>query len=312
MRRAFTLIEFTATLAVVSVAGCLAAVATGFQPEPDDKKPDPGVSGDPEVIKAQKEKLALEQQLKDATHIRGLQQAFVMHAQNNKDRFPLPSLYDLKDNTVKLQGPEKDTTANIYSMLLYNGYIAPDMLVSPAESNDKIKACDTYEYDRPKKAANPPLALWDPGFSADFSDGNTGHASYAHLMPSKPRYPLWTSTFDATQPVLGNRGPKVAAVTYKGEPGARTATPEIHGKSKTFAIHATPDAWEGNIAFADGHVEFMTQLTHAKRTFKNDKDEAMPDVLFLNEDTDPADTNIILGIFTHAGPTTRNFKAIWD
>jgi prepilin-type processing-associated H-X9-DG protein len=139
-----------------------------------------------------------------------------------------------------------------------------------------------------------------------------GHTSYAHLMPSKPRYPLWTSTFDATQPVLGNRGPKVAAVTYKGEPGARTATPEIHGKSKTFAIHATPDAWEGNIAFADGHVEFMTQLTHAKRTFKNDKDEALPDVLFLNEDTDPADTNIILGIFTHAGPTTRNFKAIWD
>lgn len=309
-RRGFTLTELITTLVIGATAGCLAAVAVGLQPEPEEKQP--VVSGDPEVIRAQKEKLALERQLKDATHVRGLQQALIIHAQNNKDRYPLPSQYDLKDDTVKALGAEKDTTANIYSLLLFNGYISPEMLVSPAESNDKIKACETYEYDRPRKAANPPMALWDPGFSADFSDGNTGNASYAHLMPSKPRHPLWSCTFDATQPVVGNRGPRVSGVTYQGEPDKRTATPEISGKSRTFAIHGPPETWEGNIAFADGHVEFMTQMTHAKRAFKNEKDEALPDVLFLNEDADPADTNIILGIFTHAGPTTRNFRAIWD
>ncbi|HYE62654.1 MAG TPA: prepilin-type N-terminal cleavage/methylation domain-containing protein [Phycisphaerales bacterium] len=311
--RAFTLTELTATLAVLAAGACLTAVCVGQQPEDEPKKPSPKVSGDPEVIKAEKQKKAKEDQIKDSTHVRGIHQGLVMFAQNNKDKFPLPSVIDKGDHTVKAgQATEKDTTANIMSMLVFNGFFGPELCVSPAESNDKIKADEDYEYASPRRAVKPEAALWDPAFSADFSDGNTGNFSYAHLMPSKSRLEQWGNTFKATEPAIGNRGPKVVAVTYQGEADKLRAVPEVNGKSKTYAIHGPADSWEGNIAFNDNHVEYMSEMTHPKRTFKDAKEIARPDVLFFNEDNDPSDSNTILGIFTHAGPSTKNFKAIWD
>ena len=309
MRRGFTLTELTTVLVLGGMGGCRGAVAMGLQPEPEEK---PAVSGDPEAARAEKERISLAKQLKCATQVRSIHQGFIVFANNNRDRYPLPSLVDLGDDTVRERGAEKDTTSNLFSMLIYFGAVSPEMMVSPAESNDKVKVYEEYEYDAPKRAVNPQAALWDPGFSADFSDGNTGNTSYAHLILSKSRHDLWKlGKFDATLPVVGNRGPKVTAVTYKGEPDALKAEPQVSGKSKTFAIHGSPDAWEGNIAFNDNHVEFLTEMTH-KRTFKLEPEGERPDVLFFNEELDPTDTNIFMGIFTHAGPSTRNFRAIWD
>ena len=94
-------------------------------------------------------------QLKDQTQVRGIVQAMQLWAQNNGDRYPLPSLIDKDNATVGEIGAAKDTTANIYSILIYNGNIPTEICVSPAESNGKIEEFGTYALDKPASAVNP-------------------------------------------------------------------------------------------------------------------------------------------------------------
>src|SRR5690606_32187581 len=126
-------------------------------------------------------------QVKDAAQIRNFIQAMVVFALNNKDVYPLPSLLALNNDTVADAGAAKDTTANTFSILVYQGAISTELLVSPAESNPTIKRFNDYEFVDPKAAVNPAKALWDPALSADFSEGKTGHISYAHLQPTGGR-----------------------------------------------------------------------------------------------------------------------------
>src|SRR6478736_6361381 len=58
----------------------------------------------------------------ESSYIRGIHQGMVLWAQNNKDVYPLPSLVDVKDDTVAEKGREKDTTANIMSLMIFNGF----------------------------------------------------------------------------------------------------------------------------------------------------------------------------------------------
>jgi hypothetical protein len=133
-------------------------------------------------------------------------------------------------------------------------------------------------------------------------------------MPSKSRAATWKFDPKAKErPELGNRAPKILSVKYVGE-GVEL---EFGGKSKTLLIHGEPESWEGNIAFADNHVDFAKQMWSAKHTFKEQAAEGQPektrpDVWFFNEDTDPTDSNTAMGIYTRAGASSRNFKPIWD
>jgi hypothetical protein len=53
-------------------------------------------------------------------------------------------------------------------------------------------------------------------------------------------------------------------------------------------------------------------MWNPKHTYKDAKGNLHPDVFFYNEPEDTTDTNSMMGIFTHAGISTRNFKSIWD
>src|SRR5215831_18923604 len=71
-------------------------------------------------------------QIKDSTQVRGIHQGMVLALPQNDDSYPLPSRLDKGDTTVAAQGREKDTTANIISILIYNGFVGPELCVSPA------------------------------------------------------------------------------------------------------------------------------------------------------------------------------------
>jgi hypothetical protein len=246
--------------------------------------------------------------LKDSTQIRGIHQAMVVWIQSNNDQFPLPSRIDLNDFTVPEQGPAKDTTANIYSMLIWVGSVGTEMFISPAEVNGNINMHETYEFQDPRAAVNPAKALWDPAFRADFTSQEGGHTSYAHLLPSGPRSKLWRNDFNAATPILGNRGQQVAAVQYNK---AGIASPVYaNPQSNTLLIHGTRARWEGNIAFNDNHVEFVTTPKSGHYTAADGSKRE--DLLFFDEPDDPTGLNYYLGIFTKAGPEPKNFRAIWD
>lgn len=304
---AFTLTELAATIA--ASAGLLAVASMMF-----------GVGSQPDEASVRAQNI----QLKDATQIRGISQAMVLWAQNNKDNYPLPSTLDVQDMTVSAKGTSKDTSANILSMLVFSGFVPTNLLVSPAEVSANIRVYDNYEFVNPKASQVGAQALWDPGFSVDFTDGKIGSLSYAHQIPAAERRARWSNTFSATEPIIGTRGPQVAAVRDAGNTIPADSIPIYATKSSlTLKIMGKPDTWEGNIAYNDGHVNFETTVAPKELQYTtltpNAADPINPyiqgrahDVLFFDEPDAAKKENAYLGIFTHAGPSTKYFRAIWD
>jgi len=216
-------------------------------------------------------------QLKDSTQIRGIHQGMILWAGNNSDKYPLPSEID-KGNTTLLPTQGKDLTRHLFSVLIFNGFFSPELCVSPAETNGNMKIYDKYQYSEPVAAAgaDKKLAAWDPAFRALNTDlvlpGNTagdpGGFSYGHMPPLGNRKPKWSNTFQATEAIVGNRGPAYTntgagatlawtLVTSASNPGGGT-TP-IGTGSNTLGIHGGRTTWEGNISYNDNHVNFETR-----------------------------------------------------
>jgi hypothetical protein len=246
-------------------------------------------------------------QLKDSTQVRGIHQAMVVWAQNNRDQYPLPSVIDANNDTVAEIGTAKDTTNNILSMLIYNGSIGTEMLISPGEASGQIQLYDTYEFEKPSGALNPEKAMWDPKLRADFTAKEPAHNSYAHLLPSGARLGQWNNNFNQDVVILGNRGPRVTAVTYDGK---GVAKPALDEQSVTMLIHGSRVKWEGNVAFNDNHVEFLSSVAAGK--YKTAAGAERQDVLFYDEPDDAGGTNAFLGIYIGAGGSPPEFKTIWD
>lgn len=211
-------------------------------------------------------------QLKDSTQIRGLIQGFAIFAQNNKDDYPLPSRLDANNATMTFASSplEKDNTGNIFSLMIYNGYCPPALLICPAEiDKQRIRADDGYQYGAPDLAASPDLAVWDPGFAGipdeDTSNkgvgngrrnnGAFGNTSYAHTPPFGARARTWTASFSSSEAVMANRGP-----LYGGQPGSWILAPGPTGTgSNSLKIYGLGPTWKGNVGYNDGRVSFESR-----------------------------------------------------
>ncbi len=283
--RGMTLVE---VLAVLAGSIFLAAIATVVQPAPRT-----GCGG----------------RLKDASQVRGVLQALVLFAQNNSDAYPLPSRLDIDNNTVPQRGTAKDTSANIYSLLMWNGLVTAQLLVSPRESGH-VEQYEGYELASPQAAANPSKALWDPAFRADFTGNEPGGVSYAHMLPGGTRFARWATTFNATEAVLANRGPKVRSVTHKAN-GTIDAI-DADSRSVTYQFREPYSKWSGCVGYHDNHVKVEQHMSPKGITYLNEGGKAMADTIFYDEPDDPAGTNAFLSLFITAGDNRSDFTAIWD
>jgi prepilin-type N-terminal cleavage/methylation domain-containing protein len=215
---------------------------------------------------------AAARQIKDSSQVRGVVQAMAIWANNNQDNYPLPSTLDKNGNTVKdnsdpTKAPNSDITRHIMSLMLFNGSVPTDLLISPAESNGVIAQYANYEFNSPKNAAasDKSLALWDPAFRATPADvaigpvgKGSGGCSYAHSPPFGKQKNKWSNTFSATEAILGNRGP---AYTGDAQKGWNLKAPAYFAgdQSYTLLVHGARTTWEGNIGFNDSHVDFQTK-----------------------------------------------------
>ncbi|MGV6813783.1 MAG: type II secretion system protein [Phycisphaerales bacterium] len=262
--------------------------------------------------------------LKDSTQIRSLMQGLVIFAGNNKDNYPLPSRIDKNDKTIELGNNEnsqvKNTTGNIFSILINQGVIETGICFSPIELGN-YEEYTQYEFEAPEGAApgtgNNGLseALWDPNFKATPLDtgadaGTMGSSSfgaayedlpggfsYAHTPPFQFRRSQWGNTFDALEPAVSNRGP-----IYTLNGGGATGTWDLiqddgvvaDGKnplglnSVTLAMNGARTEWAGNVGFNDSHVELFNRPDPAKivwtYTALNNQDRTQADNIFMNED----------------------------
>ena len=240
-------------------------------------------------------------QLKDSTQIRSIMQAMVIFAGSNKDNYPLPSRVDRNDKTLDL-GPGvstqlKNTTGNIFSILISQGMIETGICYSPVELGE-YEEYVYYEFDSPcggvTTNGNLSEALWDPNFKATLLDEGAdagtpgspcgsgtvidaaawtelqGGFSYAHTPPFAFRRPQWANTFDALEPSLATRGPAFELedgdalrgnwILYDDDAGGSDAdshTDPMGVNSVTLRLHGSKTEWAGNIGFNDAHVEFF-------------------------------------------------------
>ncbi len=240
-------------------------------------------------------------QIKDATQIRGTMQGFVIWANNNDGIYPLPGKDDRAGNTVgNIPDFQKNNTGNIFSLLIFNSFVQPEILVSPAETSSDIEADDSYEFSEPQNAIDPMLALWDPGFTGVWgedssntgvgngrrNDGATGNVSYAHTPPFGKRFRMYKSTFHSAQAIISTRGPR-----YFGRAGDWKLFPDIGGEnSNTLRIFGNGNTWAGNVAYNDNHVAFTSEPdpSGSEFTFKDTSggNNTYADNIFENEEDD--------------------------
>lgn len=247
--------------------------------------------------------------IRDGSQVRGLHQGLVLFAQGNRDEYPLPSHYDKNNTTINpgsLPAESKDTTANVFSTLIYNGFFSPELCVSPAEQNGDIVQDTDYQQSAPKAAAKPEQALWDPAFSADFSDGKTSNFSYAQTHFMGARRAVWSNTFQSTQAAVGNRGPRVTGLSTRLDPILENP------KSTTLLIHGGRTTWEGNIAYNDNHVNFETTMSPESTPYPTANKQSQPDCLFFDETDDASTVNNLLTVITTNGSADGDTTTIWD
>ncbi|HLO40161.1 MAG TPA: prepilin-type N-terminal cleavage/methylation domain-containing protein [Phycisphaerales bacterium] len=248
-RRGFTLIELLVVIAII-------ALLISF------------------VLPALGRARAAAREVKCGSQVRSVVQAMSVWAAGNKDRYPMPSDIDKNDQTVNEHqastpslGAKKDITRHMMSLMIFNGAITPEILISPVESCPQFHTYAKYEYSSPSMAEgdDKSTALWDPAFTATPSDenrfgrkaGDAAGCSYAQLPPYGKQKRKWTNVianWRSSDVLFGDRGP-----IYKGnatDGWNLIADSKYSAQSNTLKLHGNATAWKGDMGFSDGHVYF--------------------------------------------------------
>ena len=290
--------------------------------------------------------------LKDGAQLKQIHLAMTTFATSNSDRYPVPSSVDARGYTegLELMNPDdvdmnrwkKNRTGAIFSILIFNGTIVPEVCVSPNEPNGSISIDGDYHYSPTNNAVgvnNDQLALWDPTFAGtpskdDISistsepfNGNTQNSSdnfsYAHQPLAGARFGrYWRNSFRSADPVLSNRGP-VYATMQNGTGIQSGATPSsgswflagasdaIRGQdSDALQFAGSTNSWAGNVAYNDNHVSNEDSETPETVTFTDRSDQnnvkSTLDNLFVDETNESSSTGA-----TADASRTNSYLRMW-
>jgi prepilin-type N-terminal cleavage/methylation domain-containing protein len=265
--------------------------------------------------------------LVDSSNIRSVIQSLAVFADSNQGRYPLPSRLDVANNTVASSDnfngisyasmatrPEiKDNSSHMFSILVWDGFVATEILLSPTEPSARFRQKTDYQFSEPSVISDETRrrsALWDPAFLATPSGSVAGNMSYFHMPALGARRSLWRNNFNATQAVFGNRGPSFQARTNVTQPWRLTEDATGTG-SVTLNMHGNRSRWEGLVGFNDSHVEFVSDAAPENLTFSFTDvtpatDQTQPDNIFVNENDNDGRSEINRQDLSNTGGVNRN------
>lgn len=268
-KRGFTLIELLVVIAIIALLIGLLL---------------------PALAKAQRNAKTL----KDSTQINQIHKAFLIFAQQNRSRLPIPGLInrleaDLDgdgegDIQISGVGPEDyimNNTARLYASALGQRYFNTDILIGPTEESDNIVEDQDYDYELYNPAND---TYWDDDFKMNIHTLNgEANASYAHMaLVGQRKIRKWKDSQDAGDPAVSTRGTGSATNWRGGD-----ITGEFYTKSLTLLLHGYRKQWIGNVCFMDNHTQtvenFYPQLTAYEAT---DSDRDVKDNIFDAEFSD--------------------------
>jgi prepilin-type N-terminal cleavage/methylation domain-containing protein len=261
--------------------------------------------------------------LQDSSNIRSVIQGLATFSSSNRGRYPLPSRLDTQNNTINNQivpnsetvSGLKDTSQNIFSILIWDSFTDPEVLYSPVEQSSNFSADDNYEYSKPSSITDQiraKLALWDPAFNSSPSATGNGNLSYFHLPVIGARRSLWRDNFSATQVILGNRGPTFKQHNRPGDPWVLEEDSSTGDGSITLLMHGNRNKWEGLIGYNDAHVDFANEAAPTNLTFTFSDDgiqqgqQTQPDNVFVSEDDVTGESINIEQDLSMGGANSRN------
>ena len=214
--------------------------------------------------------------IKDGTQIKEIHQAMLVFANSHRNKLPIPgqiARLPTELGFVPGSGPENfihNHTAAMYSAMIAQNFFNTDIVIGPTEVNPRVQ--QMLDYNR---AAYQPSAniYWDFNFVANIADDNDGsNTSYAHAgLAGQRKQVKWSSTNDATYPLLGTRGPGGTYTAPNGSqsgPGGALVGAE-YDQSPTLDLHGASRQWQGNIVFADNHTENLTTFFPALTSFRS-------------------------------------------
>ncbi|MFG0252262.1 MAG: hypothetical protein ACF8NJ_05245 [Phycisphaerales bacterium JB038] len=253
---------------------------------------------------------SLKSQTKDSQNLYGIMQGMATLSGGGVNEMPLPSTLDRRHDTVPAtpfaarggEDPGKDTSANFFSVLIYQRVVVPEQLVANGEPNFDIERDRDYQYAGPNAAVNPNGAHWDPGFSADFNSAVGGNLSFAmQCLKNEDRY-----IPPSGRPMFSHRGPEITqAPTYSGG-----YVDWIAKDPASLTLDEQTGEWSGAIAYRDGHVDYEHNMHPL--TYTTDSGATQLDLLFYDEFDDEEQINAFLGIFVEAGEERGDFFGVWD
>ncbi len=195
--------------------------------------------------------------IRDSSQINQIQKAFIIFSNDAEGKYPTPGLvnrgpFDIGGgNVVNLpgQGPEdyaKNNTANLYSLMVAREFFNTDIIIGPTEVNPVVVQYKTYDYSDYNPASD---SYWDPDMKADINktvaNGGVCNASYAHLaLCGERKKSFWRNTQSSNRPIMGTRGTKDGAISGNE-----------YTNSPTLLLHGAKKEWQGNLCYADNHVE---------------------------------------------------------
>lgn len=220
-------------------------------------------------------------QVKDATQVKYIHNGWLTAAADRGGAFPLPGDINRRIDPAAccpipgsgLPDESRNEHASLHSALIAGGFVSPEILCSPAETNPRVGVCCDYDFHSYNPAQD---TFWDEThFRVDLNvRSNTSYAAMP-LDNTARRAAEWRASNHSQFAVLGNRGVR-GGVTSGAE----------HDRSSTLRFFKPHDAWGGNVCFNDNHVVFASSPEPAEVRALASLDgqtPSRPDNLFRND-----------------------------